>query len=257
MISRRAFLSACAGGFLAAPFAAEAQQTPKVYRIAYVSPGSRGEARVLDALRQGLRERQLIEGRNLVIEQRYAEGRVRHALDRDRTSLSLIAVSLDRIDLSRGVIRLETTKSGKRREVPMRQLVYDILAPLRATAIQQLQSRDDGQVPPLVGRVWATGDIRTAFENAVAEAKLDDFHFHDCRHHFASWFVMRNGSLQALKEILGHASLAMTMRYAHLAPEHLRSEIVKTDRAIQPTKISTQGSTQEPIEPAGVSRNVS
>ena len=100
----------------------------------------------------------------------------------------------------------------------------------------------------------ASCDIRTAFENAVAEARLDDFHFHDCRHHFASWFVMRGGSLQALKEILGHATLAMTMRYAHLAPDHLRSEIVKTERRAQNTDRITQGITQEPVEPVGVSQ---
>ena len=97
----------------------------------------------------------------------------------------------------------------------MRQVVYEILAGLPS-------ERE--------GRVWPSGDIRTAFENAVAEAKLDDFHFHDTRHHFASWFVMRGGSLQALQEILGHGTLAMTMRYAHLAPEHLRSEVAKTER---------------------------
>lgn len=34
----------------------------------------------------------------------------------------------------------------------------------------------------------------------------------DCRHHFAAWFVMRGGSLQALKELLGHADLKMTLR---------------------------------------------
>ena len=54
--------------------------------------------------------------------------------------------------------------------------------------------------------------------------------FHDCRHHFASWFVMRGGSLQALKKLLGHADLKMTLRYAHLAPEHLRGEMAKTER---------------------------
>ena len=41
---------------------------------------------------------------------------------------------------------------------------------------------------------------------------------------------MRGGSIQALKEILGHADLKMTLRYAHLAPEHLRGAIVKTER---------------------------
>jgi len=60
--------------------------------------------------------------------------------------------------------------------------------------------------------------------------KIHAFHFHDCRHHFAGWFMMRGVSLLALKEILGHATLAMTMRYAHLAPEHLRSQVIKTER---------------------------
>ena len=109
----------------------------------------------------------------------------------------LLGLTWDRVGLSRGVIRLEVTKSG---------------------------------------------DIRTSFENAVAQAKIDNFHFHDCRHHFASWFVKRHGSLQALKEILGHATLAMTMRYAHLAPDHLRSEIVKTERRAELAEVSAQAS---------------
>jgi putative tryptophan/tyrosine transport system substrate-binding protein len=75
VIDRRTFVAGTGAVLLAAPLAAEAQQAAKVYRIAYVSPGSRSEARVFDALRQGLGERQLIEGRNLVIEQRYAEGK--------------------------------------------------------------------------------------------------------------------------------------------------------------------------------------
>jgi site-specific recombinase XerD len=62
----------------------------------------------------------------------------------------------------------------------------------------------------------------------VEEAKLDDFTFHDCRHHFASWFMMRGGSLQALREILGHRDIKMTLRYAHLAPGHLRDEMERT-----------------------------
>ncbi len=151
------------------------------------------------------------------------------------------------IDMSRGVIRLEGrarpdargTKSGKRREVPMRQAVYNVLASLPE---------------PHQGPVWKRGDVRTSFEHAVAEAKLDDFHFHDCRHHFASWFVMRGGSLQALQKILGHATLAMTQRYAHLSPDYLRSEVAKTERRPEPVAQITQEITHEPVEPVGVSR---
>jgi len=62
-------------------------------------------------------------------------------------------------------------------------------------------------------------------------AKLDEhFWFHDCRHHFASWFMMRGGSLPALMEILGHANIKMTLRYAHLSSGHLRQEMAKTER---------------------------
>ena len=154
------------------------------------------------------------------------------------------------IDMSRGVIRLEGrarpdargTKSGKRREVPMRQAVYNVLASLPE---------------PHQGPVWKRGDVRTAFENAVEEAQLDDFHFHDCRHHFASWFVMRGGSLQALQKILGHATLAMTQRYAHLSPDYLRSEVAKTERRPEPVAQITQEITHEPVEPVGVSRKSS
>lgn len=48
---------------------------------------------------------------------------------------------------------------------------------------------------------------------------------HVLRHTFASHFVMNGGGILALKEILGHSSLAMTMRYAHLSPSHLRDAV--------------------------------
>jgi hypothetical protein len=60
---------------------------------------------------------------------------------------------------------------------------------------------------------------------------------------------MRGGSLQALKEILGHADLKMTLRYAHLTPDHLRGEMVKTEAqrpaAVEATSEITQGITHE------------
>src|SRR5262249_60408248 len=96
------------------------------------------------------------------------------------------------------------------------------------------------------GRVWPVGDVRTAFENAVAEAKVDGLHFHDLRHSFASWFVMKGRSLQALQTILGHQDIKMTLRYAHLAPDHLRSEMTRAERAAQTVSEITQAITHEP-----------
>ena len=139
----------------------------------------------------------------------------------------IMGMEWERVDLSRGVIRLELTKSGRRREVPMRQAVYDVLA------------RRPGE---RAGRVWPDHSIRTAWETAVERAKLDDWHFHDCRHHFASWFIMRGGNLLALSKILGHAKVSMTEKYAHLAPDHLRAEITRTERAVEPV-VGTGGAT--------------
>lgn len=84
-------------------------------------------------------------------------------------------------------------------------------------------------------------------ENAVEEAKIDNLHFHDCRHHFASWFVMRGDSLPALQKLLGHADLKMTLRYAHLAPHYLRDEIARTERPAHTAAKITQAIRHEPV----------
>ena len=136
------------------------------------------------------------------------------------------------VDMSHGVVRLELTKSGKRREIPMRQVVYDTLA----------ARRTPGSSP--TGRVFGVRSIRAPFDTAASSAGLDDLRFHDLRHHFAPHFMMRGGQLLTLQRILGHASLAMTTRYAHLSPDHVRGEMMKTDRSAQN---SAQGS-EEPVQ---------
>jgi site-specific recombinase XerD len=66
----------------------------------------------------------------------------------------------------------------------------------------------------------------------VTTANLDDVNFHTLRHTFASWAVMRGVTVKELQELLGHATLAMTMRYTHLAPEHLRTAVSRLARTI-------------------------
>jgi ABC-type uncharacterized transport system substrate-binding protein len=75
LTSRRVFLGTLTGGVLAAARIAEAQQTEKVYRIGYLGPSSAAAvSRFTEAFRQGLRELGWIEGQNIVIEYRFAEG---------------------------------------------------------------------------------------------------------------------------------------------------------------------------------------
>ena len=75
-MNRRVFLSTLTGGLFAAPLAADAQPTGKVYRIGFILTAAANETgHLLKALNEGLRELGYVEGRNVVFERRYAEGR--------------------------------------------------------------------------------------------------------------------------------------------------------------------------------------
>jgi integrase len=101
--------------------------------------------------------------------------------------------------------------------------------PLSANADAVLGRRwKDGGTGYVFGtRNW--NGFRTAWETALRSTGLGDFRFHDLRHTFASWLVQRRRSLREVQEALGHAAQAMTMRYSHLAPEHLRAAVAVLD----------------------------
>jgi len=75
VIDRRSFIGTLAGGLLAAPLAAEAQQAAKVPRIGYLANNLAVNPHLREAFRQGLRDLGYVEGRNVVIEYRSAEGK--------------------------------------------------------------------------------------------------------------------------------------------------------------------------------------
>lgn len=101
-----------------------------------------------------------------------------------------------------GCIVLDSsTKSGRPRVVPLPAEAQRIGLPL--------------------GITYAT--LRTYFERAREKAKLPTVRFHDLRHTYASWLVQSGIGLTAVRDLLGHANLAVTSRYAHLATDHLRA----------------------------------
>lgn len=67
--------------------------------------------------------------------------------------------------------------------------------------------------------------LEWGFREARRKAGMPKVRFHDLRHTYASWLVQSGASLTVVRDLLGHSSLAVTSRYAHLAHEHLRDAV--------------------------------
>lgn len=116
------------------------------------------------------------------------------------------------IDLKHGFILLDTTKNGERREIPINQTLR--------TALQGIVRQIDSPHVFIDGEGNRFKDVKRSFHSACKKAGIKDFRFHDLRHTFASHLVMAGVDITTVKELLGHKTLTMTLRYAHLAPSH-------------------------------------
>jgi site-specific recombinase XerD len=77
-------------------------------------------------------------------------------------------------------------------------------------------------------------DWRRWFEKALRSAGIKNFHWHDLRHTFASRLVMANVNLSAVQALLGHKSILMTQKYAHLSPDHTQAAAEKIGGFVAP-----------------------
>ena len=129
----------------------------------------------------------------------------------------LLGLTWDLVDMTHGFICLKQTKNGKARALPFNETLWSLFSGLR--------TRQD--VPWVFHDVEGRrhNDIRHPFEEACEGAGMTDFHFHDLRHTFASWLMMRGVPLATVSNLLGHTSPTMTLRYAHLSPTHLTSAV--------------------------------
>ncbi len=107
----------------------------------------------------------------------------------------------------------DNSKSGKGRHISLNRVAKSALVNwLNDTNNQGYVFKGIGEQP--------IKDIKKAWSNLLKVAEITNFRFHDLRHHFASKLVMAGVDLNTVRELMGHSDLKMTLRYAHLAPEH-------------------------------------
>ena len=125
------------------------------------------------------------------------------------------------IDFERRQIHLPKTKNGDPRTIPLNSVAL--------AALKELQGESKIAQSALVFPSPRSGESlqgsRGWFSTALEEAKIHEYTWHCNRHTFASRLVMAGVDLRTVAELLGHRTLQMVMRYAHLAPEHQASAV--------------------------------
>lgn len=131
----------------------------------------------------------------------------------------------DNINLERALLTIEgdNAKSGKTRHIPLNSEAVAILVEWKkqTTPISYVFANKQGEPFDNVKKSWS---------RILKLANIDSFRWHDMRHHFASRLVMAGVDLNTVRELLGHSDLSMTLRYAHLAPEHKANAVEKLVR---------------------------
>lgn len=119
--------------------------------------------------------------------------------------------------------------------------------PLNEEAVSALRRWREQSGPGT--RVFAmTTGFRTAWEKLLKRARITHFRWHDLRHHFASRLVQHGVPLNTVRDLLGHSSVAMSLRYAHLAPDQRRAAVAKlNDQPVLTLTLRLQWQGPQPI----------
>ena len=130
------------------------------------------------------------------------------------------------VDFKRRVILLEDTKNGERRTIPLVGKAHAVLHSLKDEMLNEDEFifwKKDRLTPM---------DIRKPWAKALEESKIDNFRFHDLRHSAASYLAMNGATLAEIAEVLGHKTLQMVKRYAHMTEQHTISVVERMNKKI-------------------------
>ena len=129
----------------------------------------------------------------------------------------------DCVDSTTKLITIPRSKSGETRRVPMNEATEGILARLRANSRGPFVFASETGTTALDAKNY----MNRVFRPALRSAGIQNFRWHDLRHTFASRLVMAGVDIRTVQELMGHKTIEMTLRYAHLSPEHQLSAVQK------------------------------
>lgn len=133
----------------------------------------------------------------------------------------IFQLSWDNVNLQSNTITVasSTAKSKKARYIPLNHEASNALTVWK----RQKDSNNPFVFHGKTGEPLT--DIKKAWASLLKRAEITKFRFHDMRHDFASQLVMKGVSLYVVKDLLGHSTIQMTERYAHLAPKQLQDAV--------------------------------
>ncbi len=127
------------------------------------------------------------------------------------------------VDFDRGELRLRRTKNGDDRTIPMSNIVQEQFRNLRPKVKYSASSLVFPRKNGGKGRIKAPSGLAEVL--LMEDVAIADYTWHNNRHTFCSWLAIAGSSLRTIQELAGHRTVEMSARYAHLSPDHKRSEI--------------------------------
>jgi integrase len=140
--------------------------------------------------------------------------------------MEILGLRWEDADLNRNMIVLHETKNNERRVLPLTGYAFELMQAhhkMRSLSTNLVFPNTDGS---------KVNDIRFHWEEAIKRAEISDFRFHDLRHSAASYLAMNGATMAEIAEVLGHKTLQMVKRYAHLSEAHTASVVSKMNEKI-------------------------
>ena len=148
------------------------------------------------------------------------------ALSTGARKMEIMGLTWKDVDLKMEVIRLTKTKNGEFRAVPLQKHALDLvraMSKVRRIDTDLLFPGDNPKTPAELRKPWV---------EALQRARVTDFRFHDLRHSAASYLAMNGATLAEIAEVLGHKTLQMVKRYAHLSEQHTSKVVASMNEKI-------------------------